>query len=132
MTTDTELSPIVEERRVVGLLKPYADARHDEQIASRKKDDAGKVIKDWLLRHPDMSLFDGETGLEAVLKERRGTESYDVTHMPRELVVKLWKANALKVDVTVLRALKASTLPVDCQQWKVPGGVTEYLDVQAR
>jgi hypothetical protein len=131
---EVELDPIVEERRVVGLLKPYADARHDEAIAKRRKDDAGAVIKEWLDKRPGEAVFDGETGLEAVYQERRGSESYDLTNVPPALLKRLQKAKCLKVDVTVLRALSqhGDTLPVDMQPWKVPGGVTYALDVQKR
>lgn len=128
-----ELDPITVQRYAEAQLKPYADARRDEQIAKRKKDDAGEVIKGWLQRNDGESLYDGEAGLEASLKTRNGSESYDVARMPEALVLKLWQANALSVDVKMLRALsEKTTLYIDSQPWRVPGPATEYLEVTQR
>lgn len=132
-TEARELDPIIEERRIVGLLKPYVEARKAEAYAKRDKDAAGEAIKDWLQRHPADSLYDGETGIDAQLKTRNGTESYDIGRMPWALVKKLWAANALSMDVKMLRALaEKTTLYIDSQPWRVPGSATEYLEVTQR
>lgn len=128
-----ELDPRYEEQRIVGLLQVYDDARSTESTAKKAKDEAGKQIKDWLGKHPDEALYDGETGIEARLQERRGSDRYDVHRIPWKLVKRLWEANALNVDLDVLKSLAdRDTLPVDIQPWRVPGGVTYALDVKRR
>lgn len=128
-----ELDPLVFERYAVEQLAAYDHYRAVEADAKRSKEKAAEPIRVWLDKHPGESLRDGETDLEASLRTRQGSESYDVGRMPKALLLQLWQANALNVDVRMLKALSdRSSLYIDCQTWRVPGPVTEYLEIVRR
>lgn len=128
-----ELNPLVFERYAVEQLVVYDHHRAVEADARRAKEKAAEPIRAWLDKHPGESLRDGEMDIEASLKTRNGSESYDVGRMPWQLVKKLWAANALLMDVKMLRVLsEKSTLYMDSQPWRVPGLATEYLEIVRR
>lgn len=115
---------------LVSLLAAYVAARNTKADSERVMEALAPRFKAWLEKHIGDELYDGERGLRASLQTRQGSERYDVSAMPAALVKQLHKANALTVDVKVLRALSGkSVLPEDCRPYRVPGEETTALKV---
>lgn len=128
---DEETGEVLPARELVGYLKDYVALRRQRDLIERELRRLGDLLKAYLVDHPGEELYDGELGIRARLQERTGTESYDVTSMPVELVHRLHEARLLAVDVKVLRALEGKDiLPVDLKRYRIPGGLSHVLDVR--
>lgn len=127
---EVEGDTIADRANLVACLKPYIESRDKRDYHAKEVDLLGKTIKAYLERTGE-ELWDGEAEIVGKLQTRNGSESYDVFNMPPELVLKLQQANALSVDLKVLKALVGkSALPEDVKRWKIPGGQTTALIVQ--
>lgn len=122
---------ILERAEVEDLIYEYDRWRAQESSAKAEKEKAGERIKEWLNLHPnEAELHNGERGLKAFFRTSTGPERYDVAAMPRSLVGTLHKANALQVDVGVLRALAGKAVVAeDVKPYRVPGLETRSLQV---
>lgn len=104
MTTETGEREVTA-RDIIGMLPLYAGYRDTERRAKRDKELMGKTLKQYLEEHPEETLFDGETQLEARLQERRGVKVLDASSIPSELLVWLGEHGCLLLDNTAFRAL---------------------------
>lgn len=126
---------LVQREHLVKMLPAYVEARGERDMAGKHVEMIGKLFKAYLERHEDEVLWtehaDGD--IEAKLQHRKGTESYDVTSMPPELVLQLHQARALQVDVKVIRALAGKDiLPEDIKRYQIPGPETTALMVEQK
>lgn len=117
--------------KLEGWLVSYCKARDAESQAKSEKEGIGKALKDWLEEHPDEVLYDMEHGLQAYLQTRQGSDRYDVSSMPPELILRLHQAHALQLDVQVIKALSGKDiLPEDVKPYRVPAEQSVALQVK--
>lgn len=119
------------ERELVEMIVPFITARNSKQASEKVMEAFSKRMKAWLEERPGDELVDGEANARAYLRSRVGPESYDVTSMSPELVLRLHQAHALQVDVAVIRALSGKDiLPEDVKPYRIPGNETTALIVE--
>lgn len=128
----------VELRRpdVVKLIGPYAEARAAEFGAKRDKERVGSVIRQFLEEHPEETLYDGELGLEAMLKQRTGPSELDIIGLAEkhpQIVVRLAELGLLRLDNTGWRAQKEKfPEAVTIQGFISPGKGSVALNVEVK
>lgn len=128
MSEEVELS----QREIVHMLNVYAKFRDAEKTAAADKENVGKLIKGYLVKHPGEAVVDHEHGLQARMQTRNATEGYDTSRMDSELLFRLQESHALNVDVKVIRALEGrDIIAEDVKPYKVPGGTSAALVVEA-
>jgi hypothetical protein len=118
-------------QKLVSWIVKYARARDAEQQAKTEKEGMGKAFKDFLEEHPDDFLYDGETGLQAVLQERRGTPSYDLVTLHEQdplLFQRLLKLGCLQVNHTAVKAQGAQVGGIE--KFAFPAPITTALQVK--
>ena len=119
------------ESDLVSLLKPYAEARQAKTDAETVMKGISDRLKAWLDQHPGEELVDGEHGLRATLKERRGTAPYDLTSIAKQdqvLFQRLLDMGCLQVNAVAVKAQKEQVGGVE--KYAFPAPVTTYLDVK--
>ena len=121
-----------QERRVaVDHLALYVEGRQIETFGKAQKDKAGGVLKAWFQLRPDEELVDGEKNLVARMKPSQHRDAFELARMPKELVLALWKSNALEVNGDVIRALPPENELRDrAMKFSRPGSVSYSLDVK--
>lgn len=138
MTTRKEAAEALKEpldidthRKLVEWLPLYVRARDAEQQAKSEKEGMGKAFKDYLEAHPDDTLYDGETGLQAVLQERHGTPAYDLVTLHENdplLFGRLLKTGCLQVNAAAVKAQGAQVGGVE--KYAFPAPITTALQVK--
>jgi len=128
MTTEESVELSLQD--VVGLLRPYVEARDQETSSGKQRARLGELLKHYLERHPGEVVYDGESGLEASLQERQGAAVYEMDRMPEDLVLLLHRHGALKVDGIVLKALAGHQVAEQAKAYARPGAATVALNVK--
>lgn len=89
-------------------------------------------LRFWLTLNDGEHLIDGEHGLEAWLTTSQGAQTYDVSAMPDELILRLAKAHCLEVNGKQLKGLEGKDkLPEDAKKYPGPykgGAVTLHVE----
>ena len=104
---------------VVGLLRPYSEAREQERSYGKQRERLGQLIRHFIETHDGEVIRDGEYGIEARLQERAlpGRE-YDL--------VTLWEKDRLLFERLVLHGcLRADDAAVKMAGQQV-GGAEAY------
>ena len=120
-----------ERRRLVELLRPYCELRFARDAYDRDLKPIADLLKSWLQLRPEEEIADLERGIVARLQERHGADVYELARMPEDLVLALWRSNALTVNGAVLKALgKGHELSERAKPYARPGPVTTALEVK--
>ena len=128
---DIDQQEAQERRKAVEQLAEYVEGRQIETFGKAQKDKAGNVLKAWFQLRPDEELVDGEKGIVARMKPSQHRDAFELARMPKELVLALWKSNALEVNGDVIRALAAENeLRLKAMKFSRPGSVSYSLDVK--
>lgn len=119
---------------IVGLLRPYVEARWQATSAKAQQDRLGDLIKNYLERHPGEVAWDGENEIEASFKERaiagRDCDLNAVYDNARPLFEMLLKNGCLKVDEGAIK--KAGALVGGIDKYLAPKRVTTVLNVEEK
>ena len=130
---DIDQQEAQERRAAVEQLAEYVEGRQIETFGKAQKDKAGGVLKAWFQLRPDEELVDGEKGIVARMKPSQHRDAFELARMPKELVLALWKSNALEVNGDVIRALALENeLRQKALVFARPGERTFSLDVQQK
>ena len=76
-------------------------------------------------------LYDGEHGVTARLRTRRGAPGYDLASMPDDLVLRLRDLAVLSTDAKAMKALDGDAIDaLGMARFEVPGRETLALTVR--
>lgn len=138
--TIAEISAAIEqeieadEASLVGMLADYCSARATEADGKFVKEKLGALFKNFLERHPDQVLFDGEHEITARLQSRalpgRGCDLNAVYDGARPLFEQLLRNGCLKVDMTAIKT--AGALVGGIEHYLAPAGTTTALIVEEK
>ena len=137
MAMSQELSDTLETdqlEHMVKMLSAYVRARSEATDAKRTQDMIGDLLKGYLERHPDEVIWDGETGIEACMKERTlPGKQYDLISLAKKdalLFQRLLEMGCLQVNAAAVKVQGAQVGGVEA--YAFPQGKSKALSVEVK
>ena len=123
----------VERGQLLRMLRAYIECRHVRDLEAKRLETMGGHLKDFLNKHPEETLWDGENEIKARLQERKGANIYDLLSLREKDPVLFKRALGLGCVSLDPKAVKLHEEQlVGIERYAGPGKGTVALQVERK